>query len=89
MDNTILRAGMALGGLMDSPRSQGVTLRYATVDNVSETSGYWTVDVSLSNTTLENIPITTACMGVQVGDRVIVEAYGSQCHPVIYIRHFS
>lgn len=79
MDTTILRAGMALGELMGNTQSQGVTLRYATVDAVNETSGYWTVDISLSGAELSNIPITTACMGVRVGDRVVVEEYGNQC----------
>ena len=60
-----------------SPSASGVNISYGTVKAVNEGNGTVSLNVSVHGGTLYGIPMTTACKGVAVGDRCIVETYGN------------
>ena len=76
MPDGIQQLGTQLAEALAPRRSDLVTVSYGTVKAVNETSTDVRLDVDLHGGTLYGLPMTTACKGVAVGDRVIVQTYG-------------
>lgn len=76
MPDGIQQLGAQLAEALAPRRSDLVTVSYGTVKAVNETSTDVRLDVDLHGGTLYGLPMTTACRGVTVGDRVIVQTYG-------------
>ena len=70
-----LRAGSRLASLMAAKTSGGTVTRVGTVAAVKQTNEYWTCDVELSGGTLTDVLMTTDCVGMQVGDRCVLQTY--------------
>lgn len=65
-------AGDALAQDFGKASSSLFTVRYGTVQT---DHGDGTLDVALGGSVLRGVPMTTACRGVKVADRVIVQTY--------------
>ena len=76
MPDGIQQLGTQLAEALAPRRSDLVTVSYGTVKAVNETEADVRLDVDLHGGTLYGLPMTTACKGVAVGDRVIVQTYG-------------
>ena len=76
MPDGIQQLGTQLAEALAPKRSDLVTVSYGTVKAVNETEADVRLDVDLHGGTLYGLPMTTACRGVAVGDRVIVQTYG-------------
>lgn len=76
MPDGIQQLGTQLAKALAPKRSDLVTVSYGTVKAVNETGTDVRLDVGLHGGTLYGLPMTTACRGVAVGDRVIVQTYG-------------
>lgn len=77
MANDLITAlGSRLGESTASAKTNSVHVGYATVSAIHETSSDVKLDVAMYGGTLYGLPMTTACRGVAVGDRVIVQTYG-------------
>lgn len=76
MPDGIDQLGTKLAEALAPKRRDLVTVSYGTVKAVNETSTDVRLDVDLHGGTLYGLPMTTACRGVAVGDRVIVQTYG-------------
>lgn len=76
MPDGIQQLGTQLAEALAPKRSDLVTVSYGTVKAVNETEADVRLDVDLHGGTLYGLPMTTACKGVAVGDRVIVQTYG-------------
>lgn len=76
MPDGIDQLGTKLAEALAPKRRDLVTVSYGTVKAVNETSADVRLDVDLHGGTLYGLPMTTACKGVAVGDRVIVQTYG-------------
>lgn len=76
MPDGIDQLGTKLAEALAPKRSDLVTVSYGTVKAVNETEADVRLDVDLHGGTLYGLPMTTACKGVAVGDRVIVQTYG-------------
>lgn len=76
MPDGIDQLGTKLAEALAPKRRELVTVSYGTVKAVNETSTDVRLDVDLHGGTLYGLPMTTACKGVAVGDRVIVQTYG-------------
>lgn len=76
-DSELTDLGSKLAKGMSSRPSSGVNISYGTVKAVNDTGGTVSLNVYVHGGTLYGIPMTTACCGVQVGDRVVVETYGN------------
>lgn len=76
MPDGIQQLGAQLAEALAPRRSDLVTVSYGTVKAVNETGTDVRLDVDLHGGTLYGLPMTTACKGVAVGDRVIVQTYG-------------
>lgn len=76
MPDGIDQLGTKLAEALAPRRSDLVTVSYGTVKAVNETEADVRLDVDLHGGTLYGLPMTTACKGVAVGDRVIVQTYG-------------
>lgn len=76
MPDGIDQLGTKLAEALAPKRQELVTVSYATVKAVNETGTDVRLDVGLHGGTLYGLPMTTACKGVAVGDRVIVQTYG-------------
>lgn len=76
MPDGMQQLGAQLAEALAPRRSDLVTVSYGTVKAVNETSTDVRLDVDLHGGTLYGLPMTTACKGVAVGDRVIVQTYG-------------
>ena len=76
MPDGIQQLGTQLAEALAPRRSDLVTVSYGTVKAVNETEADVRLDVDLHGGTLYGLPMTTACRGVAVGDRVIVQTYG-------------
>lgn len=76
MPDGIDQLGTKLAEALAPKRRELVTVSYGTVKAVNETGTDVRLDVDLHGGTLYGLPMTTACKGVAVGDRVIVQTYG-------------
>ena len=76
MPDGIDQLGTKLAEALAPKRQDLVTVSYGTVKAVNETGADVRLDVDLHGGTLYGLPMTTACKGVAVGDRVIVQTYG-------------
>lgn len=76
MPDGIDQLGTKLAEALAPKRQELVTVSYGTVKAVNETDTDVRLDVDLHGGTLYGLPMTTACKGVAVGDRVIVQTYG-------------
>lgn len=76
MPDGMQQLGTQLAEALAPKRSDLVTVSYGTVKAVNETEADVRLDVDLHGGTLYGLPMTTACKGVAVGDRVIVQTYG-------------
>lgn len=76
MPDGIDQLGTKLAEALAPKRRELVTVSYGTVKAVNETEADVRIDVDLHGGTLYGLPMTTACKGVAVGDRVIVQTYG-------------
>lgn len=76
MPDGIQQLGTQLAEALAPKRRDLVTVSYGTVKAVNETKADVRLDVDLHGGTLYGLPMTTACRGVAVGDRVIVQTYG-------------
>lgn len=76
MPDGIDQLGTKLAEALAPKRRELVTVSYGTVKAVNETEADVRLDVDLHGGTLYGLPMTTACKGVAVGDRVIVQTYG-------------
>lgn len=76
MADIISSLGAQLGESTAQSKSSTVQVGYATVTAIHSYSADVRLDVSMYGGTLYGIPMTTACRGVAVGDRVIVQTYG-------------
>lgn len=76
MPDGMQQLGTQLAEALAPKRSDLVTVSYGTVKSVNETAADVRLDVDLHGGTLYGLPMTTACKGVAVGDRVIVQTYG-------------
>ena len=76
MPDGMQQLGTQLAEALAPRRSDLVTVSYGTVKAVNETEADVRLDVDLHGGTLYGLPMTTACKGVAVGDRVIVQTYG-------------
>lgn len=76
MPDGIDQLGTKLAEALAPKRQELVTVSYGTVKAVNETGTDVRLDVDLHGGTLYGLPMTTACKGVAVGDRVIVQTYG-------------
>lgn len=76
MPDSIQQLGTQLAFALAPKRRELVTVSYGTVKAVNETDTDVRLDVDLHGGTLYGLPMTTACKGVAVGDRVVVQTYG-------------
>lgn len=76
MPDGMQQLGTQLAFALAPKRQELVTVSYGTVKAVNETEADVRLDVDLHGGTLYGLPMTTACKGVAVGDRVIVHTYG-------------
>lgn len=76
MPDGMQQLGTKLAEALAPRRSDLVTVSYGTVKAVNETEADVRLDVDLHGGTLYGLPMTTACKGVAVGDRVVVQTYG-------------
>ena len=72
IDAIVRAAGVQLAETVAAPAAVGTRTRYGTVRAV----GACTLDVELAGGTISGVPMTTACFGAQVGDRVMLAVDG-------------
>lgn len=72
IDAIVRAAGVQLAETVAAPAAVGTRTRYGTVKAV----GACTLDVELAGGTVSGVPMTTACFGAQVGDRVMLAVDG-------------